>query len=289
MHADHRHRLRRAAAVDEVELDHRLPLVRVALGAGLHARLAADAAAGIDEERLVGHHGRSIAGAYCCGSSRPAYSGGPSALPHADGADLVLGDLGDRVLGGDGQPVDALPPGPVVGDEHRVRADRATTWHRSVRLPARDSDRHPVAVVDRQLAGEARVQLQQRLRVLVDQRTDPPRLGAREELADHPPGGQHDRVRRRPRPRSAASTRIDVEARLAVREVERPRPRATGFHEPGSKRRGVPGGRSARRPLASGRARTPHLALDLLVGDPRVVGHAAPAGDAAAPRRSPAG
>ena len=50
VHAHHRHGLRRRGAVDVVEVDHRVPLVRVALGAGLHARLAADAAGGIDEE-----------------------------------------------------------------------------------------------------------------------------------------------------------------------------------------------------------------------------------------------
>src|SRR5262249_38433558 len=49
VHADDRHRLRRQGAVDVVELDHGLPLVRVALAAGLHARLAAYASARVDE------------------------------------------------------------------------------------------------------------------------------------------------------------------------------------------------------------------------------------------------
>ena len=40
-------------AVDVLEVDHRLPRVRVALGAGLHARLAADAAVRVDEELQV--------------------------------------------------------------------------------------------------------------------------------------------------------------------------------------------------------------------------------------------
>ena len=64
-----------------IQVDHRVPLVRVALGAGVDARLAADAAVGVDEEDVVvGDHGHSVLAAYCCGSSRPAYSGGPSAL-----------------------------------------------------------------------------------------------------------------------------------------------------------------------------------------------------------------
>src|SRR5262249_50732963 len=44
--------------------------------------------------------------------------------PHAAAADLVLRDLADRVLRGDGQAVRALLAGPVIRDEHGVRADR---------------------------------------------------------------------------------------------------------------------------------------------------------------------
>src|SRR5262249_34994784 len=53
VHADDRHRLRRQAAVDVIELDHGLSLVRVALATGLHAGLAADAPARVDEELEV--------------------------------------------------------------------------------------------------------------------------------------------------------------------------------------------------------------------------------------------
>ena len=65
--------------------------------------------------------------AYCWGSTlpRPAYSRRrrrPCGSAH--GADLVLGDLRDRVLRRDRQLVDALRPGPVVGDEDRVGPDR---------------------------------------------------------------------------------------------------------------------------------------------------------------------
>ena len=44
-------------AIDVLQVNHRVPLMRVALGARLHARLAADAAARIDEE-LAGRRDR---------------------------------------------------------------------------------------------------------------------------------------------------------------------------------------------------------------------------------------
>ena len=62
-----------------------------------------------------------------------------------------------------------------------------TTWHRTVRLPRRRLDRHPVAVRDAVLLRQDRVQFQQRLRVLIDQRADPPRLVARTGTCS-PPG-----------------------------------------------------------------------------------------------------
>src|SRR5262249_18222419 len=81
VHTDHRHRLHRLRAVHVFQVDHRVPLVRVALGTRVDARLAADAAVRVEEEDVVvGDHGLSFPGAYCCGSRRPAYSGGESAL-----------------------------------------------------------------------------------------------------------------------------------------------------------------------------------------------------------------
>src|SRR6185369_2984812 len=53
VHAHHRHGLDRRGAIDVLEVDHRVTAVGVALGAGLDARLAADATAGIDEELEV--------------------------------------------------------------------------------------------------------------------------------------------------------------------------------------------------------------------------------------------
>src|SRR5690606_12023342 len=67
VHTHDGHGLRAAFAVDEVELDHRLALVRVALGAGLDARLAADAPGGIDEEFEIGGYRHGAGGGLLLG------------------------------------------------------------------------------------------------------------------------------------------------------------------------------------------------------------------------------
>ena len=59
-----------ARPIDELEVNHRFAAMRVALGAGLHAGLAADAAVRIDEE--VEMSGLRHPGSYCCGSSMAA-------------------------------------------------------------------------------------------------------------------------------------------------------------------------------------------------------------------------
>ena len=54
VHADDRHGLHAAVAINVFEMDHRLAAMGVALAARLHAGLAADAAIGVDEEVQVG-------------------------------------------------------------------------------------------------------------------------------------------------------------------------------------------------------------------------------------------
>src|SRR6185503_17242328 len=64
VHADDRNGLDTVRPVDELEMDHRIAPMGVALGARLHARLAADAAVGIDEEVEVlrfRHRGPTVA------------------------------------------------------------------------------------------------------------------------------------------------------------------------------------------------------------------------------------
>lgn len=43
--------------IDEIELDHRVPLVGIALGTGLYTGVAADASARVDEEFLRLNYG----------------------------------------------------------------------------------------------------------------------------------------------------------------------------------------------------------------------------------------
>jgi hypothetical protein len=62
VHAHHRHGLDTGGTIDELEMNHRFAAMRIAFGAGLHARLTTDAAARIDEEPQV-------IGLHCCGSS----------------------------------------------------------------------------------------------------------------------------------------------------------------------------------------------------------------------------
>src|SRR4029453_15440009 len=59
MHAHRGYGRGRPAGVDVVEVDHGLAAVRVAFAAGGHARLAADAAAGVNEQRGP-HHGSAV-------------------------------------------------------------------------------------------------------------------------------------------------------------------------------------------------------------------------------------
>src|SRR5215468_3260016 len=103
----------------------------------------------------------------------------------AHGTDLVLGDLAGRILRRDGQLVGALRSRPVVGDEDGVRPDgRHHLGLEGHRAPSRFGG-GPLSVGDAELLGEPRMQLDARLGVLLDQRADPPGLGAGEELAHH--------------------------------------------------------------------------------------------------------
>jgi hypothetical protein len=59
MHANYRHRLRRDGTIDEFQVNHRMPLMRIAFTARLDARLAADTPVWIDEKMvLAGFHGK---------------------------------------------------------------------------------------------------------------------------------------------------------------------------------------------------------------------------------------
>src|SRR5947209_4070846 len=81
MHADHRHCLDGLGPIDELQVDHRVALVGITLTTRLHTRLAADAAALVEEEfHGFGNRHGTPSFPYCCGSSCAAYSGGASAF-----------------------------------------------------------------------------------------------------------------------------------------------------------------------------------------------------------------
>ena len=146
MHADRRHRRGRMPVVDVVEVDHRPAAVRVALAAGGHAGLAADAAAGIDEQRRS-HHRRSLrlrlpsargarwarrrplsrAGHWRVGRC-PAGTGGDghsvisSPPPTGRHTPCTRGSR-RRIESVDSEHVRRHGAGPVIGDEHGIRPD----------------------------------------------------------------------------------------------------------------------------------------------------------------------
>ena len=188
MHADDRHRLHALRPVDVFQMDHRVPLVRVALAARLHARLAADAAVGVDEELEM------LVRLHCCASSLADIIRRASALRTRQPQTLYSGNLADRILRGDGQLVGAFLAGPVIGNEDRVGADRGDDHRLKCDGAAARFGGRPVVVFDAELLREARVDLDARLGILIDQRADAARLRAGEELADDAAGGEEDRV-----------------------------------------------------------------------------------------------
>src|SRR5690242_10708222 len=142
----------------------------------------------------------------------------PVGAAEAHRADLVLGDLADRVLRRDGQLVGALRSGPVVGDEDGVRADGGHHLRLEGHRAAARLCRRPVAIGDAQLLGEPGVQLDARRGVLLHQRADAPGLRAGEELAHHAAGGEDQRVLGVD-VLGGRTVLGDVEPRLSVREV----------------------------------------------------------------------
>ena len=177
-----------------------MPLVRVALAARLHARLAADAAVRVDEEFEIVGTGMLAA----CGSARlsaiaaapagSAYAGGPSAFRTRTAHTLYSGIFEIGSCAAIVSWLALLRPGPVIRNEDRVGADRRHDLARSVQSPRRDSSRRPVAVGDAELLGQPRMHLDARLGILVHQRADAPRLRAGQELADDAAGRQDERI-----------------------------------------------------------------------------------------------
>src|SRR5262249_20975242 len=139
----HRHGLHGGAPLDVLDVDHRVPLVRLALGARVLAGVAPDAPVRVHKELHLGGH-RSPP---CCGSSRRAYSGS-SALRRRTAHTLYSGifeigswaEMVTRLM--------LLAPAQWYGTNTVSGRIVVTTWHRTVSEPRRDSTvtQSPVAI-----------------------------------------------------------------------------------------------------------------------------------------------
>src|SRR5262249_23428440 len=168
VHAYDRNGLNAFPAVDVLQVDHRIAAMRVALRAGLHTCLTADAAARVDEEVQVVRLGHALLlRLEFRGVVRRAVR-----LPDAASTNLVLRDLADRILGGDGQLVRTLSPRPVVRDEKRVRPDRRDGHGAQGDGSAPGLRGRPIAIGDAELGREPWMYLDPRFRVLAHQRPD---------------------------------------------------------------------------------------------------------------------
>ena len=189
VHADLRRGLHAVAPLDRLEMDHRAPAVRVALAAGLHARLAADAARVVDEEGELAHRMPPAAG------SSPAIApDGSGAFDTRTAQILNSGIFEIGIDGADGAVVGGPVQRPVIGDEDRVGADGLHHLRADDDRAAPAFDADEVAVGDAERRRQARMHLAQRLRILIDQRADAARLRAGEVLRHHAAGGQDDRI-----------------------------------------------------------------------------------------------
>src|SRR5262245_7928116 len=203
-------------------------------------------------------------------------------LADAAAADFVLRNLADWILRGNRQSVRALITGPVIRDEDGVRPDRGDDHRPERNSPTPCLGDRPLSVLNAQLGCKTRMHLDAWFGILIDERTDAPRLCSGQKLADHTSGCQKQRVLVA-RVINGGTVISDVESRLAVREVKRPvtlrdRIVASALEEP----RGawMVNRRARFRIFAVAGPEDAHLPLDLFVGDARVVRDTAFAGDA---------
>src|SRR5262245_51305083 len=201
---------------------------------------------------------------------------------HAAAAHFVLRDLADRILRRNRQPVRALVAWPVVRDEDRVRTNRGDHHRAQCNCAATGLRSRPFAVAYTDLVRQPRVHLEAGFRVLIDERPNPARLRAGQEMADDTPGRQKEWV---------LNARIidgraifgDVEPRLAVGKVKRPCPLrdrvvAAAFKQ--ARSAGMVDQAPRFRIVAVARPEHAHLCFDLFVRNPGIVGDAAFAGAA---------
>ena len=103
------------------KMNHRMTLVRIALAARFDARLAADAAIRVDEKEFLAGFAtiRFLLLWFALASIFGLALGGPN----AHGAHFVLGNLRDRILGGDRQLIDASSGRPNDRERTRCRGE----------------------------------------------------------------------------------------------------------------------------------------------------------------------
>ena len=145
-----------------------------ALGARIHAGLTADTAGRIDEETVW------------------AYSrlGGGCDFAYVACGYLVFRNFAAWIYGSVCQAVRALRPSPVIRNKNRVGPDRAYNHGAQCHVASPGCDGDPVLVFDSVFFRQSRMDFDSRFGILIHQRADPPRLCAREVLADDASGRQ---------------------------------------------------------------------------------------------------
>src|SRR4029079_15769541 len=108
---------------------------------------------------------------------------------------------------------------PVVRNENRIGTDRLDHLCSEHAIAAPRFDDDPITVGDLQPLGQARMNFNARLRIMIHERADTPRLRAGKKLAYHASGGENNWIFGIDllRGRSVAS---ETEARFAVGKIK---------------------------------------------------------------------
>src|ERR1700722_4112489 len=166
-----------------------------------------------------------------------------------------LGNLAAWVERAMRHPGRASPAGPMVGDEHRIRANRLHHHGLQGELVSARGHGDPVSVIYLVLRGEPRMHFQPWIWILLDETADTARLRAGEILTHDAPTGEINWKLRRHRI-SAIAPFGDDEVVFAIRMK-----RASIFEQPGRP------GMIERRT----RPENAHVLVDLFVGDAEIV------------------
>src|SRR5688572_4679185 len=159
-----------------------------------------------------------------------------SGLLDPAGRDFVLRNLAAGIDGPMREQVRAPPARPMVRDEDRIRPYGSDHHRFENDLAAPRCHFHPVRIRDAQPCRQARVDLDSRLRVLLNQRPDSPRLRAGEIHVDRATRREKDRIVRIKRIARGPPVAY-LKVRLAVGMPELPvleKPRSAGMADGGA-------------------------------------------------------